>query len=215
MRSLLVTSAVPAEGKSTAARNIALAYAEGGTRVALLETDFRQPRLSALLPVDGEPGLANVLAGTLDLDEALQRVPVAGPRVPAVAAVSLGNGHPERDFEDEPSSLSVVVSGPRPLNPQALLTRERFGNVLAALYEDFDMVIVDSPPVLAVADALPLVSTVDGVIMVMRMDSTTTDAAKRLTDRLHRTADPHLVGVIVNGTRDEQHNYTAYGYSYT
>src|SRR5262249_3084757 len=138
-----VTSPEMADGKSTLAANLAVAIAQSGKRVVLVDADFRRPRVHKLFGVGAERGLASVLAGEGD-----------------VAGVSQPSGVP---------GLTIVPCGPTPPNPAELLTSSRFQEVLKALDGDYDFVLVDTPPLLAVTDPSVVAPCVDGVLLTIRL----------------------------------------------
>jgi succinoglycan biosynthesis transport protein ExoP len=214
LRTLLVTSASPREGKSTVARNLAITYRESGKRVLLIDSDLRKPMIDKLLPVESEPGLTEVLIGTHATEEALQPVAVRARGLDQLAEATahdaqFGNGNHEHVV----GQLAVLTSGHRPPNPLELLATSRMRAVLEQVSEDYDIVIIDSPPLLAVSDAVSLMTSVDGVLLVARPGTTTTDAAERVLAELHRVPDVRLLGVVANGVparRIAQRTYGGY-----
>ena len=214
-RTILVTSAVPAEGKSTVLRNLALVYAEAGFRVAVLEADVRRPTLAALFLVQEEPGLTNVLMGTKTLGDVMQEVPTQShsARVrtgaPAqqehgghggVAILPATNGGGVEDPEG--GRLDVITSGPRPADPPAMFSAPALHDLVKQLGDHYDIVLIDSPPLLAVSDAVPLTGVVDGTLLVARLGTTTVDAAERSLDLLKRLPGARVLGLVVNGVDD-------------
>jgi polysaccharide biosynthesis transport protein len=218
LRTILITSAGPREGKSTVVRNLALAYRESGARVAVIDTDLRRPTLDRLLPVEREPGLINVLTGAETLERALQTAAVHVEGMETLIQMysqngGNGNGHGASDL----GRLAVLTAGPTPANPPAVLAAERMRVLLRRIAEHFDVVLVDTPPMLAFSDAVPLVSEADGVLVVARLGTTTSDAAKRLMTRLERIPGANVLGVVANdvGKRAQaQRNYAYHYYGY-
>jgi succinoglycan biosynthesis transport protein ExoP len=213
LRTLLITSASPREGKSTVARNLAITYREAGKRVLLIDSDLRKPVMDRLLPVESEPGLTEVLIGTRAMEEALQPVAVRARGLDQLAEVTarettFTNGHHENGGVGE---LAVLTSGHRPPNPLELLSTSRMRAVLEQLSAEYDIVIIDSPPLLAVSDAVALITNVDGVLLVARPGSTTTDAAERVLAELHRIPDVRLLGVVANGVPGRRIAQRTYG----
>ncbi|MFZ7086622.1 polysaccharide biosynthesis tyrosine autokinase [Curtobacterium sp. RRHDQ10] len=186
-RSFVVTSSVPSEGKSTTASNIAIALAESGARVALVDGDLRRPRVAELMGVEGEVGLTDVLIGRLELDDALQ---------------PWGRG-----------GLVVLPSGQIPPNPTELLGSSAMEAVLRELETAFDVVIVDAPPLLPVTDAAILSTIAGGALLVAAMHRTTrrqlAAAAAALTD-----AGASAVGTVMTMVRSGRGSTYAYSYSY-
>jgi succinoglycan biosynthesis transport protein ExoP len=196
-RTILFTSAVPEEGKSTVVRNLALAYAHAGSRVAVVEADMRRPTLARLFGLDGSIGLAEVLLGKARTDEALQDV----GQPPSLAVNGNGNGHGS-------SRLQVMIAGSTIVEPTSVLTADRLRPLIARLLVSHDVILFDSPPVLPVSDALPLLSVVDGTVLVARSGVTTWDAAARLQRTLSRVEGVNILGTVVTAVNDAM----AYGY---
>ena len=181
---LLVTSALPGEGKSSVAANLAFVSAENGKRVVLVDADLRRPSLSAMLALPPHAGLSDVLLG-----EAID---------PCLVEVVHG--------------VFVLPSGARPPNPAGLFAGDRFEALLADLRSRFDVVVFDSPPVLPVTDALSIATMVDGVVLVARAGETGAEQVRRAAERL-RLARGDLLGVVLNGV-DRRDAARLYGYGY-
>jgi Mrp family chromosome partitioning ATPase/capsular polysaccharide biosynthesis protein len=208
VRTLAVISAVPEEGKSTVIRNLALVYAEAGYRVAVVESDLRKPVLASTFNVQPRPGLTEVLAGTAQLEAALKRIDspdtpgsapgatatleAAAARVAAADPLASGNGSRTQGY------ASIMSSGPEPPNPPVLLEAPRFRAVVDALRRTHDLVLFDTPPLLAVSDAIKLVELADATLIVTRLNATTRDAARRLGEILHLVPTANLIGVVAN-----------------
>ncbi len=193
LRSVVVTSATPGEGKSTVSWNLAAAAAETGSRVLLLESDLRHPIIAKRHGLSGVRGLSTVLSsGDATTTE-------------AVSTILLGREGPdgiERSFD-------VLVAGPLPPNPADLVESERMAELIVSAEREYDLVVIDTPPTTIVSDAIPLVKQVSGVIMVSRFNYTTRDAARHLQRQLEHLDAP-MLGVVVNGVRSEAGGY--YGY---
>ena len=201
IRSVLLTSAAPKDGKSTVALCLAMAAAETGSRCLLIEADLRAPTLGALLGIPTETGLASLLS---DPREQLSNV---GWRVPLTPSTN-GTG-PERD--GSASSLDVIFAGGPTPNPTEMLESQRMRQILAEAEREYPFVVVDAPPVTSVSDAIPLIGQVDGVIVVSRLGANTRAAAERLRDQL-RNLDAPTLGVVANFATDRDRAY--YGYPY-
>ena len=189
-RVVVLTSALPGEGKSTTAANLALTMAMSGLRTILVEADLRLPKAAEYLGVDRGAGLTTVLAGRADVDDLLQ---------------------PYGD-----SGLSVLASGPIPVNPSALLGSRHMADLLVQLRERADLVIIDSPPLLPVTDAAVLARHADGVVLVVRHGRTTRDHLARALDRL-RAVDARVLGGVLSmvpAHRSEYSGSYSYGYGY-
>jgi capsular exopolysaccharide synthesis family protein len=170
---ILVTSAAPREGKTTTVCNLALAMADAGRRVLVIEADLRRPRAADLLGVERTAGLTNVLAGRMDWMRAVQR------------------------WHD---SLDVLPSGPLPPNPSELLSLPVMVRLLADVRARYDVVIIDSPPLAAVSDASVLAARADGVVLVVRWGKTTTSAVGDAAESL-RTVSSRLLGSVMTMIR--------------
>jgi receptor protein-tyrosine kinase len=196
IRSIVVTSAAPGEGKTVVASHLALAAAIGGqTKVLLLEADLRKPSLVSRFELAPLPGLAELLTHDIMISDVVQRIPVASGL----------NGA---------STLDVIVAGAIPPNPGELLESRKLGDLVDQLTGMYDLVVIDTPPVSVVADAMPLVALVSGVVVVSWMGRTTRDAAIHLRRELDALSAPTL-GVVVNRVKagtDGYYGYPYYGY---
>ena len=187
---IVVASALPSEGKSTIVRNLALTYRDAGARVAVVESDLRRPVLAAQFGLVLSPGLGEAIADHSEPN--LQRVQ---GRVHA-------NGGGGR--------LDVLVAGHASEDPTVVLTDARFRGLVRELPNAYDLVLIDTPPVLVVGDPLPLLSLADGVILVARGGTLTYPAAERLRqtlDRVARAGQVNLLGVVANDVVDEVSSY--------
>jgi len=170
-RVIVVTSAIPGEGKTVTALNLAFVLAEAGKRVVLVEADLRRPRVTRYLKLLENVGLTNVLAGSADLDDVLQ------------ATVSPG--------------VTVLGSGPHPPNPSELLGSSHTKALLQRLRQRFEYVIIDAPPLLPVTDAAVLSTVADGALLVTRHGHTKLEQLARATDNL-RSVDAKILGAVLN-----------------
>jgi capsular exopolysaccharide synthesis family protein len=177
--SILVTSAAPGEGKTTVAFRLARAYAEVGVTTLLVEGDLRRPVLAARLGLPDSLGLTNLLVS----NDYVHRV---------VTTLAVGSGE-----------LDVMTAGPCPPNPQELLESDRMGVVMSELRSRYDMIVIDAPPVLSVADTASLVRHVGGLVIVSRLGVTTTDDMRRLRSQL-RLLDARPLGIVVNAAGKER-----------
>ena len=191
---IMVTSALPEEGKSTVVRNLAISYRDAGVCVAVVEADLRRPILATQFGVSPRPGLGDVLVHGGELH--LQRAP---------SEVD--------DLDPDSGTIDVAVAGGAQQDPTVLLTEDRLRDVVSRLASEYDIVLIDSPPLLPVSDGLPLLALVDGVLLVVRAGTTTHPAASRLRqtlDRINRTHRVHLLGAVANDVTDEfasRHHY--------
>jgi capsular exopolysaccharide synthesis family protein len=185
---IMVSSAVPSEGKTTVVINLALALADAGRRVTIIEADLRRPKVTRYLGLVGGVGLTNILAGTAAIDEVLQ---------------SYGS--------DE---FSVIAAGPIPPNPGELLSSSHMSALVEELRGKNDYVLVDAPPLLPVADSSGLAVMMDGVLLSVRYGSTTTLQLRQAATTLERVGAKTL-GVILNIVPAKAELASAYGYGYS
>jgi succinoglycan biosynthesis transport protein ExoP len=172
IRTLLVTSAVPTEGKSVTASNLAVAFAQAGRRVLLVDADLRRPSVHTIFGAPNQAGLTTLLRSDGVTAEAVA-VPTEEPR------------------------LSVLTSGPLPPNPAELLGSQRFRTVLDRLKAQYDLVVVDSPPLKAVADPAVLGSFLDGTLLVVAANATHRAVARAGREALVK-AGARVLGVVLN-----------------
>ena len=186
-RRLLITSAGPREGKTTSSINLAITFASAGRRVCLVDADLRRPSLHHAFGLPNEHGLSTLIGGTSSVADVSQQSP-------------------------QPN-LWIIPSGPRPANPAELLGSPDCRAALDRLNEAFDLVIIDTPPVVAVTDAVVLANDVDGVILVIKSFKVARDlvlqAKRQLVD-----VDARLIGVILNNFDIQRKSY-GYYYYYT
>ncbi len=191
---ILFLSADAGDGKSTLLANLALVQRDAGARVAVIEADMRRPVLAGLLGVNAPYGLSDVLAGALSLGEAWQ----SAMHLQTGAATTAEAHGVSTAIDSRAASVSVLLSGGHTANPPALLAGERMRGVLRSAAEDFDYVLIDSPPPLQVSDALPLLGLVDGIVLVARAGHTHEVAAQRLMQLLARVSSAPVLGVLAN-----------------
>lgn len=200
VRSLLVASAAPGDGKTTVARNLAHAAQQTGTKTLLIDADLRRPDMAAHYGVVPAPGLSELLIGSVEPREAIRSIPI-GTRV---------NG------KTTEIALDVLVAGHPPPNPAELIESHAMSDVISWAEEQYELVVIDTPPLSVVSDAIPLLLKVDGVVIVSRIGKNTREAAASLRDRLLALKAP-LLGVVANGVRVKDgpgYGYS-YGYAYT
>lgn len=196
LRTMVVTSPSPKEGKTTTAINLSVTMAEAGGRVLIIDTDMRRPRLHRSFGVPNQTGISTVIVGKATIMEAVKRTDVP--------------------------NLDVLPCGPVPPNPSELLHTERFAAVLAECAKLYDRIVLDSPPTSAVTDPAVLGNLADGVVLVVKAGETTRDSAMHARRQL-MGAKARLIGVVVNaidfsnpayGYDYYYRNYYRYGYSY-
>jgi capsular exopolysaccharide synthesis family protein len=186
-RKLLVTSAAPAEGKTTVACSIAVALAQGGQRVCIVDCDMRRPRIHRVFDRAGDAGVTNILVGDATLDD------VARPT--------------------QVDNLWAVPAGPIPPNPADMLHSERFRRLIHELGERFDRVVIDSPPLVAVTDSAIISTVCDGAIFVVRAFKTSKHLATQGLRSLRDVESP-ILGAVLNAVNLDRHEYNYYHYYY-
>ncbi|SSC24160.1 Exopolysaccharide synthesis protein, partial [Klenkia terrae] len=184
---IMVSSAVPSEGKTTLAVNLALSLAEAGRTVTVIEADLRRPRVTRYLGMVGGVGLTNILTGSAGLEDVIQ---------------PYGDG-----------GLSVIAAGPTPPNPSELLSSSHMFSLIDDLRQKNDFVLLDAPPLLPVADSSGLAVLVDGVVLSLRYGSTTKEQLAQTHATLERVGAKTL-GVVLNIVPPKAEVTSAYGYGY-
>ncbi|MCH9735415.1 MAG: polysaccharide biosynthesis tyrosine autokinase [Actinomycetia bacterium] len=187
-RVIVLTSSMSSEGKSTTSINIALALAEGDQNVALVDGDMRRPTLAKYLDLVGSVGFSTVLSGRASLDEALQKTRFPG--------------------------LSVLTAGAIPPNPSELVGSQSARKLLSELREQFDYVIVDSTPLLAVTDAAILAAGADGVLVITRFGRTKREQLTHAVGNLESVGAP-LLGAVFTMMPTRGRSKYSYDYNYT
>jgi len=174
LKSVVVTSAVPGEGKTTTALNLAVTLAQLGKKTILFDADLHKPRVHTVLKISNRKGLVSILAEGAKLEDVLQPTPVP--------------------------DLWVVPAGPLTPNPSGLLASDAMKHLLAEVLADFDYVVFDSPPVQPVADALLLGASTDGVVLTVKGGKTSREVVAKARTKLQR-AHVRILGVLINNLR--------------
>jgi tyrosine-protein kinase Etk/Wzc len=186
LRTIVVTSPAPSEGKTTTAANLAVSFAQQGMRVLIVDCDLRRSRLHKMFGVPREPGVTELVLGQIEQDAAVRETTVTG--------------------------LYVLPSGQLPPNPSELLGGERMKKTLAALSEAFDLIVLDTPPLLAASDAAILATIADGVVLVVRAGVTEADAGQQAMAQL-QSVGARVVGAVLNDPDSKLQQYGGY-YNY-
>ncbi len=188
-KAVVITSSMPGEGKSTTACNLAIAIAQGGARVLLMEADLRRPKVAEYLQVDGSRGLTDVLVGRMPLPRSVIRW--------------------------QRGLLDLLPAGSIPPNPSELLGSRHMAAVLSQLRTRYDMIIIDAPPLLPITDAAILSTVVDGAILVARYGVTRRDQLIEAAEALNQV-NSRVLGTVINFVplrRGRRYGYE-YGYGY-
>ncbi len=197
-RRILFISADTGDGKSTLVADLALVQRDAGQRTAIVEANFRHPVQSKLLRLGGTHGLAEVLAGTMSIEDACQRVlPVATVEEvdpPGAQGAAVTTAVTARNA----GSLFVLAGSRTVANPPALLADTAMSDVLGTLGEDYDYVLIDAPSPLEYSDVMPLLAEVDGIVIVARAGYTRETSAQRLTVMLEHSSTAPILGIVAN-----------------
>lgn len=186
VKTIVVTSSGPAEGKTTICANLAVVMAENGCRTILIDCDQRQSRLHKLFNISNERGLSDLLIGNIQLSEAFQKTEIP--------------------------NLNIITSGTNPPNPSELLASEKMKNFIEDLKETYEYIILDTPPVVIVTDAQLISTYADGCVLVVasgEIERTAAIKAKQLLEKVNAK----ILGVVLNKVDVKQKNYSGYYYS--
>lgn len=181
-----ITSPQASDGKSTLVANLAICIAQSGRKVVLIDADLRKPRLHKMFGLSSTVGLASIISQEVKIKDAVQPTQIPG--------------------------LSIIPCGPRPSNPAELLTAPVFKEFLDTIREEFDYVLIDTPPLLAVSDPSVVAPRVDGVILAIRVSKNGRPNAERAKEILN-TLGANVLGVVVNGA-GPRGGQAGYGYGY-
>lgn len=188
IKTLLISSALPSEGKSTITANLAIVYAQQGKKVLLVDADLRRPTVGVTFNLTDKRGLTNYLADANSDAEAIIR-------------------HTAME------NLDVIASGPVPPNPAELLGSGRMTDLIVTLKQHYDLVIFDVPPFLMVTDAQVLLSKMDGVALIVSGGKTTKGALQR-TGEMLKISDAPVIGFVYNDRSRKRSGDSGYGYGY-
>ncbi len=186
-KTLLVTSPSPGDGKTTLASNLAIAVAQAGRRVLLIDADCRKPMQHVIFGLKPDIGLSSVLCGEATLEQAVQPT--------------------------ETERLFILPCGPIPANPAEMLNSDPFTDLIKVLSTQFDQIIIDSPPVVAVTDARILAAFCDATVLVLRADKSTRKLSSHAMEGL-RAVGANVLGIVVNDVPRQRSSYSYYGYGY-
>jgi succinoglycan biosynthesis transport protein ExoP len=181
---IMVTSALPQEGKSTTSTNTAIVLAQKGVRVLLIDADLRRPSIHKILGMGPRSGLSNVLTGSATLEKAITQTSIL-------------------------PNLFILPAGTPPPNPAELLASSNMRDMLTELRDQFDHIIVDTPPSLSVTDAVVLSQRADAVVLVIRSGQTTKQSLRRARDLLAQVS-AKVVGVLLNAVDLSSPDYYYY-----
>jgi len=191
-KSLLITSSLPSEGKTTTATNTAISLGQTGAKVLIIDADMRRPRLHSVFNVSNDQGISTVLSSDLSAKEILNVINY-----------------------DERTKVSVMTSGPIPPNPAELIGSEQMVGLLKTLQSEFTHVVIDSPPITSFTDGVLLASLVDGVILVVNSGKSSRQVVRRARQLLNDVR-AKVLGVVLNNvnlnSQDNYYYYQSYHY---
>jgi succinoglycan biosynthesis transport protein ExoP len=205
VRSVLVTSGLPQEGKTTVAASLATATAFAGQRTLLVDGDLRRPAIATRLGISASPGLADYLGGSAKPQDVLQTHELGMGR----------NGIPDdaaREGAAAAATLVCIASGRPPNQPAELLASDRCRDFLETVAKAYDLVVIDSSPMLSAVDPLELIPYVDAVVVCVRLSSSTRDEARAVKGALGRLPE-RPTGLVITGLTKNQEDYGYYGYA--
>jgi capsular exopolysaccharide synthesis family protein len=186
-KSLLITSSLPSEGKTTTATNTAISLAQTGAKVLIIDADMRRPRLHSVFNISNTAGLSTILSSEFTDADILNVIK-----------------------QDERTKLNLLTSGPIPPNPAELIGSEQMANLLKILAKHFTHVVVDSPPITSFTDGVLIASMVDGVILVVHSGKSSRQVVRRGRQLLHDVG-ARIFGVVLNNVNlKSQDNYYYY-----
>lgn len=185
-RSLLVTSSLPGEGKTTTAVNTAVSLTQTGASVVLIDADMRRPRMRSIFGFSDRPGLSSILSSDVSREDTLAMI-----------------------SKDEVTGLHVLTSGPIPPNPAELLGSEQMRRLMTTLQGEFTHVVVDSPPINSFTDGVLISSLVDGVLLVVHGGKSSRNVVKRARQLLHDVG-AKVFGVVLNNVNIQSNDYYYY-----
>ena len=185
-KTLLITSSVPSEGKTTTAINTAISLAQTGAKVLVIDADMRRPRLHSLFDVDKRLGLSSILSSEMSEADVFSMIE-----------------------QHEQSGLYLLTAGPIPPNPAELIGSEQMRRLIATLEPTFNHIIIDSPPIASFTDGVLISSIVDGVLLVVHGGKSTRDVVRRSQQLLHDVG-AKIFGVVLNNVHLRPHDYYYY-----
>jgi capsular exopolysaccharide synthesis family protein len=185
-KTLLITSSVPSEGKTTTAINTAISLAQTGAKVLVIDADMRRPRLHSLFDIEKRMGLSSILSSEMSEAEVFSMIE-----------------------QHEQSGLYLLTAGPIPPNPAELIGSEQMRRLISSLEPTFNHIVIDSPPIASFTDGVLISSIVDGVLLVVHGGKSTRDVVRRSQQLLHDVG-AKIFGVVLNNVHLRPHDYYYY-----
>lgn len=204
LKTILVTSASPQEGKTTVVTNLGVAVTQAGLRTLLVSADLRRPSIARTFGLKEEPGLTEVLNGTLSLNKAIR----------SASDIIMGGMNLEKMLETPGmENINILSSGTIPMNPAEILQSKELDDLILSVRSKFDLVLFDAPPVLPITDASLLAGKVDGVVLVYEVGRTARSALLRTKAQLE-SSGAKILGIVLNHIKPEIEPSTIYPYYY-
>jgi polysaccharide biosynthesis transport protein len=207
-RIIMISSALEKEGKTTTAANLAVALARAGRRVVLVDLDLRRPYVHVFFRMEGRAGITDAMLGRASLEEVRVRVPLAGANPPT------GPGNHANGNGGGSGGLWIVPAGTIPPDPAEFMSAPALHAALNQLASTAEFVIVDTPPMLPVSDAMTLSIVVDGAVIVVKAGSTRRQVLSELRRLLESSPSTQLGFVLTNAQAGSEYGYSGYGYGY-
>jgi succinoglycan biosynthesis transport protein ExoP len=193
IKTIVVTSATAEEGKTTVVANLAIAMAEGGLKTLLIETDFRRPTIYRVFGLEPTPGITDYLLSNYDLSEIVRTVTDLMMGKMNIDKLILTPGI---------DNLHIITCGTIPLNPAELMQSKKFKGLLAQVRNQYDVILLDAPPLVSAADALVLAMGADGVLLTYRVGKVARGILKRVKSQLEQIK-ANIIGVVLNEVKAE------------
>lgn len=194
-KTIVVSSPSPNEGKTTTTINLAISFAQADQRVLLIDCDLRKPKIHHYFGTSNAPGLTNYLSDT---------VKNSGHRLDLFSIIH---------NTDQPN-LSVLCTGSIPPNPAEMLSSKPMAEFLKTVSRDYDYIIIDTPPINVVSDALPLIRESNGLVLVVRSNYSTHPEIQKVMESL-KFIDAKILGFVINFSNDKKNLYSRYKYGYS
>jgi Mrp family chromosome partitioning ATPase/uncharacterized protein involved in exopolysaccharide biosynthesis len=208
IKTIVLTSSITQEGKTAVAANLAIAMAQGGLRTLLADTDLRRPSIHRIFGLDASPGVTELLLSNYDFSDAIRTVTDIMMGRMSMDKIMLTPGI---------DNLHIITSGTVPLNPAELIQSEKFKGFIDDIHDQYDVILLDTPPLISAADASILTVNTDGVLLVYRAGMVARNILKRAKAQLEQV-NANIIGVVLNGVKaeisldyDKYYQYYYYG----
>jgi tyrosine-protein kinase Etk/Wzc len=208
IKTIVLTSATPQEGKTAVAANLAIAMAQGGLRTLLADTDLRKPSIHRIFGLDASPGVTELLLSNYDFSDAIKTVTDIMMGRMSMDKIMLTPGI---------DNLHIITCGTIPLNPAELMQSEKFKGFIDEIHDQYDVILLDTPPLVSAADASILTMKTDGALLVYRAGKVARNILKRAKAQLEQV-NANIIGVVLNGVKaeisldyDKYYQYYHYG----